>query len=269
MYYLNKFVWVLMNPAMVGLLILCAAVVWRKRWMIAAALGWIYLWSIPFTSNIVGGALELPYANQVTMKVEDFPQADAIADLGGGVGYRSSMFAYAQLNSSADRALHSARLWKAGKAPIVIPSGAGCGDADAEVLRELGVPQEAIVVENEARNTEENAKLIAERLVGVGEMRGTKVDEGLDSTVPLEIESPTKKPKVLVVTSAWHMKRAMLMFEKYAPNIDAIPVICDVECVGFAALAWQNFIPSFDSAGANARYLHEWIGIIGYKWFRK
>lgn len=255
MYALNKIVWVLANPAMVGLLLLLAAFIWRKRWMIATGLLWVYLWSTPIVGCFLGGMLESPYANQIKMKIEDFPSGDAIADLGGGVGFHSSMFPYAQLNSSADRALHSARLWKAGKAPIVIPSGAGCAMSDGEFLKDLGVPSDAIVIENEARNTEENAKLIEKELVR--------------RCQPQPSTSTSAKPKVLLVTSAWHMRRSMLMFEKYAPEVEAIPVICDVECLGGASIAYQDFLPSFECAGANGRYFHEWLGIFWYRWFRK
>lgn len=37
-------------------------------------------------------------------------------------------------------------------------------EADCAFLKDLGVPKEAIVIENEARNTEENAKLIAKAI---------------------------------------------------------------------------------------------------------
>lgn len=253
MYALNKIAWILANPAMVGLLLLLAALIWRKRWMIATVLLWVYLWSTPIVGRFLGGMLESPYANQIKMKVKDFPPCDAIADLGGGVGFHSSMFPYAQLNSSADRALHSARLWKAGKAPIVIPSGAGCAMSDGEFLKDLGVPEEAIVVENEARNTEENAKRCQEVLMH-----------------HRQPQPPTStRPKVLLVTSAWHMRRSVLMFKKYAPEVEAIPVICDVECLGGASISYQEFLPSFECAGANGRYFHEWLGIFWYRWFRK
>lgn len=264
MYSLNKVTWCMINPAMIAVLILCAALVWRKRWMIGAAIGWIYLWGCPALSRIIGGALERPYSADAMAKVETYPSADAIADLGGGVGYASNVCVYAQLNSSADRVVHSARLWKAGKAPIVIPSGAGCGDSDAEILRELGVPQEAIVVENEARNTEENAKRIAEVI--------RVALEALPREPPRDTATPSfglsSVPRILVVTSAWHMRRSMLMFEKYAPEVEAIPAPCDFECGG-KNWGWDELLPNFEAAGANARYLHEWVGIIGYKYLRR
>jgi len=33
----------------------------------------------------------------------------------------------------------------------------------------------------------------------------------------------TKNAKILLVTSAWHMRRSLLMFKKYVPKLDVIP----------------------------------------------
>ena len=67
-------------------------------------------------------------------------------------------------DSTARRAEHAADLWKQGYAPAIICAGgyatwasrseaAGCAD----VLRESGVPADAIILEDRSRSTEENA----------------------------------------------------------------------------------------------------------------
>lgn len=45
--------------------------------------------------------------------------------LGGVVGLALPLRRYVDLNHAADRLLHAARLYKAGKAPIIIASGGG------------------------------------------------------------------------------------------------------------------------------------------------
>lgn len=65
------------------------------------------------------------------------------------------------------------------------------------------------------------------------------------------------------------MRRSMLMFEKYVLEIEAIPVICDVECLCAKCVSYADFLPSFECAGVNGRYLHEWLGIFAYKYLRK
>ena len=70
---------------------------------------------------------------------------------------------YAELYQSADRAYFAAALWKTGKAPIIIPSSGNAINCDAKFLKDLGVPESAVVVENGAKNTEENAKRIVRK----------------------------------------------------------------------------------------------------------
>ena len=261
MYWLNKIIWVIANPAAIGCLILCVGFVLLLRsndkripgrrfsiWMIGFSVVWFYMWATALFSRIIGGTLEKEYlGNGKWPGVADFPVCDVIADMGGGVGANSDQSKHVYLNSSADRAYFSALLWKAGKAPIVMPSGIGLTDADRVLLMDLGVPDSAIVVENQARNTEENAKLV-----------GALVAERI----------PGCRPKVLVVTSAWHMKRTMLMFEKYASHVDAIPAPCDFECAPSGTLKLGEFIPSAEIFGRNSVYFHEWLGYWGYKLFR-
>jgi uncharacterized SAM-binding protein YcdF (DUF218 family) len=66
------------------------------------------------------------------------------------------------------RARHAARLYVAGEVGLVIPTG-GVGEhppseaeVAAKILREAGVPGEAILPEGEAKNTRESALLVAE-----------------------------------------------------------------------------------------------------------
>ncbi len=66
------------------------------------------------------------------------------------------------------RTRHAARLYAEGVIKLVIPTG-GVGEhppSEAEVmsgiLREAGVPEEDILLEGEARNTRESARLVAE-----------------------------------------------------------------------------------------------------------
>ena len=261
MYWVNKIVWLIANPAAIGCLMLGVGFMLLLRsndkrttsirismCMIGFSVVWFYMWSTALFSRIIGGALEKEYlGNGKWPRIEDFPICEVIADLGGGVGADSSQANYVYLNSSADRTYFSSLLWKAGKAPIVMPSGKGLVNSDRVFLMNLGVPDSAIIVENQARNTEENARLV-----------GTLILERFQGS----------KPKVLVVTSAWHMKRTMLMFEKYAPYVDAIPAPCDFECAPASAFTWMELLPSAEVFGRNSVYFHEWLGYWWYRVFR-
>lgn len=250
-----------MNPAVVGcvmlllgvcLLLACAGSSGRRRsiglFLSGLALAWFYVWSTGAFTRFVGAMLEAEFlVDGKIPSAKGFPVCDVIADMGGGVGVSTNQSDYVYLNSSADRAYFSALLWRAGKAPVIVPSGKGLVDSDRMFLLDLGIPDSVIVVENKARNTEENAlfvgQLMQERIVG-------------------------RKASVLVVTSAWHMKRTMLMFEKYAREVEAIPAPCDFECLPASAFQWSELVPSAEVFGRNSVYFHEWLGILWYKLFR-
>ena len=284
MYLLNKIAWGIFNPAFVGCLLafsglfVLAIKSFGRRGrqigicLVGCATLWFYIWATPMFTRIIGATLERDFLVEDRWPdVSNFPVCDVIADMGGGIGASTNISSNAYLNSSADRAYFSSLLWKAGKAPIIMPSGKGLIYSDRRFLLDLGVPETAIVVENRARNTEENAKFVGELVV---EEVGKRKEEGgrrkLEGGSGKEnLEGDGLKPKVLVVTSAWHMKRTLLMFEKYAPQIEVIPAACDFEYVPTENFQLTELLPNAEVFGRNAVYFHEWIGIFWYRIFRQ
>jgi uncharacterized SAM-binding protein YcdF (DUF218 family) len=87
------------------------------------------------------------------------PPRDAIVVLGATLARGDRLGAVLR-----ERVAVAARLWHAGAAPLVIPTGGVTGQARraeaevmAEALRAAGVPAAAIVVEAEAQTTADNA----------------------------------------------------------------------------------------------------------------
>ena len=248
---LNKIVGFVANPLFVGMMIVLAglilAVMRRRKGVIllsAISFAWFWFWSMP----IIGGWLCLGLESDYPVKLaEDMPEADAIVLMGGGV-WGDEHYPYACLNEAADRAWHAARLWKAGKAPIIIPSNVGAELGDIKLLVDLGVPREAVVLENKAVNTEENAKLAAKILAAKN----------------------AKGAKILLVTSACHMKRSLYMFEKYAPEIECIPAATDYQALPWKDLPFdfRSILPNIVAFERTNSFVHEYIGYYGYKWFR-
>lgn len=258
----NKLIWGFLNPFALGavLFVLAFVVTWlRKRragfvlFAVAIVWGWVWSTSLCFKHLAVWWEVCEGYPQ----RVEDMPQADAIVDLGGGVGGDIDKAIYPDMHASADREWHSARLWKAGKAPIVIPSGIDGSIYSKPLLVDLGVPADRVICEDQSLNTEENAKFIQELLI-----RRHHDNSGVDSG---------SKPCVLLVTSAWHMKRSLLMFRKYAPEITVIPAATDYEYyIGTrSGISWRDFVPSVETYFYNTVFFHEVHGYFGYKWFRK
>ena len=243
-----------LNPSVAGCFILLVALglllsgKYRRFavGLVVVGVMWFYTWCTSALTILIAVPLEKDYLQLGDSgKVENFPVADAIVDLGGAMSFDTNMFNYVQ--GSSGRPWHSARLWKAGKAPVVIPTGQGIADTDAVFIRDLGVPESAIRVENKARNTEEHPKILTKMLHA----------------------SETNKVKILLVTSAYHMKRAMYMFERYAPHIECYPCVADVDVSCREGWTWGRFLPTASNFEANARFLHEWIGLWWYKYFRE
>lgn len=209
-------------------------------WLLAAAL---FVMGLPALSVGLGHALESKYP---PTPLEAIPNADAIVLLGGGVGATVEAVPYPELYWAADRAVMAARLFRAGKAPLIIPTGGGAPLAEKPLLETLGVPASSIVCEDEARDTAENAS----------------------KTFALLRAHNCKK--ALVVTSAWHLPRAMMLFK--AEDIAFVPVGCDYEST-LAYLKrdvtplWQK-LPGPEAAGRLGYYVKEWLGILFYS-FRK
>lgn len=253
MYYINKIVGWVLSP--LGILFLGLALAWVARgvglkfkvqslkfkvhrWIVGVTLVFVWLMGCGITIRFIGVPLEVDEIDLMTL-----PKADAIVLLGGGVGVhekcgRPEMFA------GADRVWAAAQLYKAGKAPIVFVTGTNNIASTSCILADFGVPTNVLRSVNGARNTEEEAK-------GIRELIGSRTS-------------------VLLVTSAWHMPRAKMMFEKYAPGLEIIAAPTDYEMHGVAEypIEFGDFLPNAEALVRNSYALKEWIARIGYALLR-
>ena len=249
MYYLNKFVGVATSPlllAMLGVAVgFVLAVRGRKKFgflLIGFAVVWLWLWSTSLMTLLVGAPLEREFlVDGRVPQVEAFATAEAIVLLGGGMSICTNFSPYADMSSRADRVWQAVRLYRAGKAPKIISTGFSPQESTWPLLMDFGVPEDCVSFFY-ARNTEEEAKVVKNL--------GYK--------------------NVLLVTSAWHMKRARLMFGKYAHEIrvDCAPVDFDNSFKEDDFISFELLIPDVHTLSRNTDALHEWIGIVGYKVFR-
>jgi len=223
-----------------GLLALLLALAGRRRlafWFGALALLWLWFWSLPAASNWVRGYLEDQHP---PMAVHEVPQAEAIVVLGGGVSPAGHGDLYPKLESGADRVWHAARLFHASKAPLVLltggsdPSHSAASEAEAmgQFMRDLGVPGQALVLENRSRNTSQNAEYSADILA----------EQGIN--------------RILLVTSAYHMPRAKGLFE--AQGLEVIPVATDHEVL--SRPLWRNLLPEARALDGSSRAIKEIVG---------
>ena len=249
MYYINKIVGFLVSPiggAIAGgvIAVVCARL-GRKRmakWIGGLTVAWLWLWMTPIMTWVVGVPLEREFlVDGKVPAVESFPEVDVIVLLGGSMGIETNTSSYAEMATSADRVWQAARLYRAGKANKIIATGNGAVDTTLPLLLDFGVAK-ADVSFMDAVNTEEEAKGIA----------------------------TNECKKILLVTSAWHMKRARLMFEKYAPDIEVACAPADFEnnfTVEKTPL-FKMLLPDPNVFMLNSVAFHEWVGIVGYTIFR-
>ena len=263
MYYFNKIIGFLISPiggAIAGgiIAVVCARL-GRKRlakWIGGLTVAWLWLWMTPIMTWVVGVPLEREFliCGRVPV-VESFPEADAIVVLGGSMGSDTNVSGYAEMWTSADRVWQAARLWKAGKAPKIIATGDGARESTLGLLKDFGVAERCVEF-LDARNTEEEAK-------GVGKIWNHEIHKIHENEDGVTGEGETVKPKVLLVTSAWHMKRARLMFEKYAKGVEVVCAPADFEMSMVSKKGW-SVLPDAYSLHLNSVAFHEWVGIVGY-----
>ncbi|CAD7857509.1 MAG: hypothetical protein [Olavius algarvensis Gamma 1 endosymbiont] len=207
---------------------------------------WIWIWATPVVSDWARLSLEAQYE---PVTIDALPNADAILVLGGGIEGVAAQRLFPDLTASADRIWHAARLFHQGKAPMVVVAGGRLpwrtnqgleADAMAQFLVDLGVPEDKLLLEGRSRNTVENAREIR-RLLAAG---------GMD--------------QVLLVTSAYHMRRAQATF--HAAGVRAIPATTDYEVPGERTLTLLDFLPDAAALRRSSITLKEYLGLLLYRW---
>jgi len=176
----------------------------RKRRYFVAAILLLYLFSNTFLFNQFAKCWDV---SAYTLK-NSYTYSCAIV-LGGFSG--TDKHGNGHFTFAADRFIQGVKLWKTGKAShILITSGNGNlipGQFKEATwartqLKALNIPDSAILIESNSRNTIENARF---------------------SDVLLK-KSHLPAPYILV-TSAFHMRRSLMIFKK--EKIDVIPYSCN------------------------------------------
>ncbi len=215
-------------------------------WLIAAGTILLYTVSTPFVSRLITRPLERPY-----FKPTDLPRdCSAIVLLGGGGAPMVSADAFPEVNDAGDRILHAARLYKTGISSRVITSGGRLvgtirktiseGKHNAILLSEIGVDSNSIIIENKSRVTADHPRYIAQIL-----------------------DSLKLSRRIILVTSAAHMKRSLAVFGKY--GFTSYPAATDFQSGAFLFEDVRDFLPSAGALHNSTSTIHEYYGIIGYK----
>ena len=252
MYELTKTLSLLIYPLTSGLVFLALALLalgWGRRRLgtgvLALAFIWLWGWSMPVTSDALRGSLESHYPY---LPVEQVPVADAIVVLGGAFSVNAA-WPYPSAGGSVDRYWHAARLYHAGRAERIILSGGrnpARPDNPTEAqsgrvfLQDMGVPDEAMLLDNLARTTAQHLDHIPQMLRA----------NGLET--------------FLLVTSATHMRRAEATFR--AAGLDPIPVATGFSVGPDPVPSLRRFLPSVTALSGTTAAIHEVVGYWVYRW---
>jgi uncharacterized SAM-binding protein YcdF (DUF218 family) len=248
-----KIFWTVAQPLSVSLLLvvlglLLLSVRRRKTGMALALLGALVLGVSSFTTL---GALAIRPLEDRFERATLPDQVGAIIMLGGASnGPISAARQISEFNLAGDRFAETLRLALLyPDAKIVISGGMAVlmdgGEPEAETAQRfflgMGIAQDRLVLESQARNTEENAEFSKALLDGV---------EG---------------PKLLV-TSAFHMPRSMGLFRK--AGIAVLPWPTDYRSTGRDGFGVDVTNP-VDNLMTTTTALREWVGLVAYKWTGK
>jgi uncharacterized SAM-binding protein YcdF (DUF218 family) len=244
----KKFITAFLLPPGFVILVLLALALWqlrRRRWLAGLLTGAsaLLLWSMstaPVADRLTLG-LERPFTAPAR------PAGDVIILLGGGVieGVRDLDGTGAPTPDMLSRVVGAVRLYKRLPRPIIVSGGAVAeyrsspeAPIDGRFLVDLGVPAHQVILEDKSRDTVENAVHSARICAARG----------------------FRHP--ILVTSAYHLRRAVIAFRKQGLEVQPYPASF-VTWPG-KRYGWVHYMPSAGALAQASTALREYIGILFY-----
>ncbi|MBX3237004.1 MAG: YdcF family protein [Nitrospiraceae bacterium] len=249
-YLLYPLSWIAAGSLLTFLTACLPATPWQTRWVRRFGFATVLvtlLTTTPLPARMLIGTLEAWYPPYHPTPTARF---DAVVVLAGGVYSAGSLRPAPEISeASRERTTCGAEAWLQGIAPRLVLSGGdasvfGTGTLESHEMKRwalrLGVPASAILLEDRSRTTYENA-LKTKELLGAG--------------------------RILLVTSANHLPRAVALFEKQGFAVTPMP--CGYEATDRPADAWQqltvfDFLPNYTALGITTHAIDELVGIAVY-----
>ena len=262
---LNKLLPIFFSPiVLVCLAVLVGAVLRQRRWSIAGAV-FLLVSSLPVVADRLfawsqagvvpesalsadGGATAAVGEAGATASFAGVSQpAEAIVVLGGAMSYvRPSGVPIAEWGDAIDRVFGGIALAREGRAPRLIFSGGGWigqeglpseGAVARQLALEFGLSADRVEVSPQALNTQQEAEAIRKMF---------------DSA----------RPKIILVTSAFHIPRAVVTFE--TEGFEIIPHPVDF-MVPVQRMELQNWLPSPGALEKTDIVIRETLGRAYYR----
>jgi len=200
---------------------------------------WVLAMSLPTTAHHVLRPLEVSAGGYAEPAELSRKGVKFIVVLGGDGRVGKLTPADRVAYSSLVRLMEGIRLWKGVPGAKLVLSGGRLsskavpvGEAMAVLAKELGVPPDALVLETQSWDTDDEARLLKPVL---GETA------------------------FALVTSACHVPRSMLIFK--ARGMRPLPAPADFETTDSPPAGWLAWLPREDSLARSAKGVHEYLGI--------
>ena len=241
MFFLSKFLPLFFLPLGFSLILLTLGLAKKNRRLAWAGVIVLFASSNPLVGHFLIRSAE-GWAER--RAIADVQPADAVVVLSAG---RTLAPGPDRISESNDENRFSAGtdLALRGKAPLLVFTGAAIssdsgapteGDVLAAQARALGVPAERIVVTPNVINTFDEAREVAAL------MRARQVPHA----------------RVVLVTSAFHMRRARQVFQQTGLTVEPFPVSFWSSDLGGFSVFW--FLPSVNALARTQTAIREWYG---------
>ena len=256
--FLSKLLPLFAYPLGLCCALLIVALIFNKRrrlrnGLIIAAVAILWMLSNRWVDLALTRSLEWQF-----LPAQGAPKAEAIVVLGGGTYPAQYPRPTTEMSGAGDRVFYAAHLYRDGRAPLVMLSGGTIewmgntastpASEMADIITFIGVPSSALLLEDKSQNTHEDAVMSAEMLKAKGIHR------------------------ILLVTSAIHMPRALAVFKKQ--GLEVIPAPTDFKVT---QAVWDgllhgslesdiiNVLPDASDLGSVTNALKEYIGLFVYR----
>ena len=238
MLVLHKLLPLIVSPLGLVVFLILVSLATRHRGPAVLALVVLWVCAFPATERLVWRGLESDHPYQ---EVESAQATDAIIVLSGMLeGSETDQGIVSQWGGATDRYFAGVDLFLAKKAPMMIFTQGGLPWSDLPLEGGLlarraiaaGVPESQILLTGLVHNTEDEAREVSALM----ELAGLRT--------------------ATLVTSAFHMPRAVMIFEHEGLQVTPYPTDFRTK----AGLDWTSWIPSADAFGETSNGLREYIG---------
>ena len=248
-FYLSKILWFAASPPniAISLSVLGTTLLftrWRRLGRTVALVGAVGL--VLLGISALPRIALLPLEDRFPIIATDGGHIDGLVVLGGGVRIMRGQVGLNDAASRVTAAVDLARkhpkaklVFSGGNASLLDPSAEPEAEAAGALFRSFNLSAERIVLEDRSRNARENA-LFTHNLV-----------------------TPKPGERWLLITSAYHMPRAIGCFRAVGLDLEAYPV--DFRTKGGTSDYWRPFDNFSEGLGIASVVAKEWMGLVAYR----